>query len=176
MSDVLQRIAALHKERYAKLETERVENAKILVKQKAYFKDSGIPEMWEAVKDIYVANPAAHAIEGFRVPLHALVIENDKFHDGVGLTLRGTNKSEHEWYVEVDRLQDDPVYRYFGQNKNFSSKASTPDAKKKFTDSFVRFLSKLITPQVLLDLDVDLSAPVPEKKITRKFLQVATSE
>jgi hypothetical protein len=177
VSDVLRRIAALHRERYAKLETERVENAKILATKQAYFRDSGIPEMWEAVKDIYVANPAPHAVEGFTVPLSALVVDyDDRTRDGYGLMIHGPAKSQPEWYVDLDKLKDTPTYRYFSAHKNFSAKATDTDAKKKFCESFVRFLAKLITPQVLLGLDVDLSAPAPEKKITRKFLQVATDE
>lgn len=177
MSNVLQQIAALHREKRAKLDETRIEKKKILARKQAYFKDSGIPEMWEAVKDIKVVNPAPQVIEGFSVQLKDLFIAEDiEVLRNAGISLYGKEEQEHTWYVALDDLKDTPVYMCMGGPRNLSFKADQPDAKKKFQESFVRFLSRLITPQILLDLDIDLSAPAPEKKVTRKFLQVATNE
>lgn len=177
MSNVLQQIAALHREKRASLDEKRMEKKKILARKQAYFKDSGIPEMWETVQDIKVVNPAPETIEGFSVQLKDLIIVEDV--DVIlktGIALYGKDGQEHAWHIVLDDTVTTPVYTHAGGSKLLSIKVDQTDAKKKFQDSFVRFLSRLITPQILLDLDIDLSAPAPEKKITRKFLQVATNE
>lgn len=177
MSNVLQQIAALHREKRAALDKQRVEKKMILARKQAYFKDSGIPEMWEAVKDIKVVNPAPESIEGFSVQLKDLLDAEDiEVLTQSGISLYGKKAQQPTWYVSLNNLNDTPVYVYSGGARHLSIKADQADAKKKFQNSFVRFLARLITPQILLDLDIDLSAPVPEKKITRKFLQVANDE
>ena len=92
MSNVLQRVAAIHRERWAKAEKTRLTTAKKLGTQKAYFKDTGLPAMWDDVKDIIIANPCPDQIEGFTVPVSALLIAADEDNiNGTGLRLHDIN-------------------------------------------------------------------------------------
>jgi hypothetical protein len=55
---------------------------------------------------------------------------------------------------------------------NFCNTQDEADAKKKFVDSFIKWLSKYITPQMLVDMDIDLETPSVVKR-SRKILQLA---
>lgn len=177
MSNVLQRVAAIHRERWAKAEKTRLTNARKLGTQKAYFKDTGLTEMWDDVKDIIIANPCPDLIEGFTVPLSALAIANDvDVINGTGLRLHDKNGCESSWLVIDQSNQDEEhakIHYMVTMPKNsFCLAHGAEDAKKKFTDSFVKWLSKYITPTMLADMDIE-PEPVSVVKRSRKILQLA---
>jgi len=178
MSDILHRIAAVHAERQKKSDEILKKKQLILGRKKAYFKDSGIPEMWEDVKAIKIKNPVPEILAGFYVPLADLLVEyNITVAEQSGLVLRDTSDSELVWRIEIDEKTNEPLYEHIGKNHKMTiANASEKDAKKNFVDSFVRYLSYKITPVTLEQLGVDIGAPAPDKKITRKFLQVAAPE
>lgn len=177
MSNVLQRVANIHRERWAKAEKTRLLVKRKLAAQKAYFKDSGLPEMWADVKDIIIANPRPDLVEGFSVPLSSLVDSTStETINETGLILNDKNGSFAQWVVEDQSNQEDEQpkihYRVTTPKNHFCVAYDSPDAKKKFTDSFVRWLSKYITPQMLAEMNID-PEPVSVVKRSRKILQLA---
>lgn len=177
MSNVLQRVANIHRERWAKAEKARLLYQRKVDAEKAYFKATGLPEMWEDVKDIIITNPCPDVIEGFTVPLSALIVatgeENIK---GTGLRLHDKNGGEAAWNA-VDQSNHDEeqfkiCYHVSANKTNFCVAHDSTDAKKKFTDSFVKWLSKYITPHMLADMNID-PEPVSVVKRSRKILQLA---
>lgn len=177
MSNVLQRVAAIHRERWAKAEKTRLTNARKLATQKAYFKDTGLSEMWDDVKDIIITNPCPDIIEGFTVPLSALAIVADAdVINGTGLRLHDKNGCESSWLVVDQSNEDDEhakiYYMVTMPKTNFCLPHGAEDAKKKFTDSFVKWLSKYITPHMLAEMDIE-PEPVSVVKRSRKILQLA---
>lgn len=177
MSNVLQRVANVHRERLAKAEKTRVLYQRKLAAEKAYFKDSGIPEMWEDVKDIIIANPCPDIIEGFTVPLAALVVataeENIK---GTGLRLHDKRGAEASWCAaDQSNFNEEKLkinYRVSAGKTNFCVPHDSADAKKKFVDSFIKWLSRYITPMMLAEMNID-PEPVSVVKRSRKILQLA---
>lgn len=177
MSNVLQRVAAIHRERRAKAEKTRLTNAKKLFTQKAYFKDTGLPEMWDDVKDIIIANPCPNLIEGFTIPLSALIVTTAPENIyGTGLRLHDKNDSEVSWEVTDQSNYDEEhakiYYSVTMPKTNFCLAHGAEDAKKKFIDSFVKWLSKYITPHMLAEMDIE-PEPTSVVKRSRKILQLA---
>ena len=177
MSNVLQRVASIHRERWAKAEKIRLTNKKKLAARKAYFKDTGLPEMWDDVKDIIIANPCPDLVEGFTVPLSAMLIELAAENiEGTGLALHDKNGQEASWTVvdQSDEEDEHPqiYYQVTLPKANFCVQHDAADAKKKFTDSFVKWLSKYVTAQMIADMDIEPEA-VSVVKRSRKILQLA---
>lgn len=178
MSDVFQRIAAVHRERIAKAEKTRTDTKKKLARQQAYFKDTGLPAMWDAVKDVKIPNPLPEVIEGLTIPLAALLdTENLDTIKHTGLVFHAKDNNNVEWVVVDNSASEDdigPKYIYYRttSGKGFCQSHETPDAKKKFVDSFIKWLAKYITPQMLLEMDIDLDTPSVVKR-SRKILQLA---
>jgi hypothetical protein len=177
MSDVFQRVAAIHRDRITKAEKTRLLKKKKLGAQQAYFKDTGIMEMWDDVKDIVIPNPLPDVFEGYTIPLSALVLETAEENiKQTGLVLRDKNDGTHDWVVEDPSADKDEqptlYYRATTTKTNFSLPHDQPEAKKQFVDSFIKWLSKFITPQMLLDMNIDLE-PVSLVKRSRKILQLA---
>lgn len=177
MSDVLQRIAAVHRDRVAKNEKKRLTAKRKLERQRAYFKDSSLPEMWEDVKHIVVKNPAPDRLEGITLPLSALV---DDTHEanilGTGLALHDKNGCLALWLVEdrssSNNEQPEIWYQVIaGGNNSFSYPHDQKDIKKQFCDSFVKWLSKHITAQMIIEMNIDIEAPSVTKR-SRKILQL----
>lgn len=177
MSDVLRQIALVHAARLETKDKERLRRKFKTVSRQAYFRDSGIPEMWDTVKDIIIANPAPHIVEGLTVPFCDLLIPTD--HDMLekaGLALYDKNGAEAHWYVadcSTEKDEKPNLYYHWNGKQNGSMKVDAPEAKQKFVQAFVNWLSRFITPQMLAEMDVDMSAPLEPKKPNRKFLQVA---
>lgn len=177
MSDVLKQVAAVHRERFAKAEKARLLRKKKLGTQQAYFKDSGIKEMWDDVKELVIANPCPDMFEGFTIPLSALLVETATENiEQTGLVLNDKHGAVVQWAVE-DHSNDDEDhakihYRGSMPKNNFCLAAEHADAKKKFTDSFVKWLSRHITPRMLAEMDIDLETPSIVKR-SRKILQLA---
>ena len=180
MSDVFQRIAAVHRERFAKAEKKRLDAKKKLVRQQAYFRDTGLPEMWDEVKNIKIPNPVPEILDSLTITLGDLVdptaIENIQ---NTGLVVYGKNNTQCEWVVEDNSATEADAgprhvyYRVVGAIKNGICIAhDQTDAKKMFVDSFIKWLSKYITPQMLVDMDIDLETPSVVKR-SRKILQLA---
>lgn len=178
MSDVFKKVAAVHRERLAKAEKTRLDRKKKLARRQAYFKDTGIMEMWDDVKDIKIPNSFPDIFESLTIPMSALVVETDIDNiERTGLVLHGKDDTHVEWIVEDNSASEDdigPKYIYYRttSGKGFCQSHETPDAKKKFVDSFVKWLSKYITPQMLAEMDIDLEAPSVIKR-SRKILQLA---
>lgn len=181
MTDVLRRVALLHAERLEKANKKRLITNRKLTARVAYFRDSGIPEMWEDIKDIKIPNPVKDRIEGFTVTFADLVVPTcaDTI-EGTGLTLYDKNDVDASWYVQdtagVEADQPLLVYTHTANgSKNHTHlhiDAAKDGAKQKFVQSFINWLARRITPQMLADMDIDMS-PKATVKRTRKFLQVA---
>lgn len=179
MSDVLRRVALLHAERLEQANKKRLITKRKLAARVAYFRDSGIPEMWEDIKNIKISNPAKDKIEGFTVTFADLVVPTcaDTI-EGTGLTLYDKNDFEVTWYVQdtADLQSEQPslVYTHTAPRHQDSLHIDTAKdgAKQKFVESFIRWLAKRITPQMLAEMDIDMTPPTTTKR-TRKFLQVA---
>lgn len=177
MSDVLQRIAAIHRERVAKNEKKRLIRQRKLAQQQAYFRDSGIMEMWEDVKDISIKNPIPDFLEGFTVPLSALLITTDVANlAGVGLVLRDRNNTMARWCIEDHSklTNEQPVLEYsvITNADNFCYPHDQKDVKKQFCDSFVKWLSRHITAPMIADMGIEIETPSVTKR-SRKILQLA---
>ncbi|NDC55268.1 MAG: hypothetical protein EBZ69_00275 [Alphaproteobacteria bacterium] len=183
MSNVFYKVAEVHRARLAKKEKIRTNNKRALGRAVAYFKDSGIPEMWETVKDIKVRNPSLEQVEGLVVPFSDLVdILDDKTATGTGLTVYD-GEDRYSWYVEAslesDGEKESLYYRLDSPSKNFSYMVEEAQAKQKFVDSFIKWLSRHITPQMLAEMDPELLAPPTSAACgprRRKFVQVAENE
>lgn len=177
MSNVLQRIAAIHRERVAKNEKKRLARQRKLAQQQAYFRDSGILEMWEDVKDISIKNPIPDVLEGFTVPLSALLMTTDAANlDGVGLALRDKNNTLARWCIE-DHSQltnEQPVlwYSVITNSDSFCHPHDQKDIKKQFCDSFVKWLARHITAPMVAEMGIEIETPSVTKR-SRKILQLA---
>ena len=181
MSDVLRRVALIHAERLEKANKKRLITKRKLAARVAYFRDSGIPEMWEDIKNIRIPNPAKDRIEGFTVTFADLVVPTcaDTI-EGTGLTLYDKNDLAATWYVQdtatVDAEQPLLVYTHTAPGRknhaNLHIDTAKDGAKQKFVQSFIDWLARHITPQMLAEMDIDLR-PQATVKQTRKFLQVA---
>lgn len=179
MSNVLQQIANVHRNRFAETEKLRREKENKLKQQQAYFRDTGIPEMWDDVKNIKIPNPTPEALEGFTVPLEALldttIAENIQ---QTGLMLNDRKDYRACWLVESNGVDANKtnkiVYRAYIRGKTHTFQQNDPEAKKKFCDTFIRWLAKYITPHMLLEMNIDLDVPAPSViKRSRKILQLA---
>lgn len=183
MSSVLQKIAQVHRERVEKQNKIRLRKQSKLDLCAAYFKDSGIPEMWDEVKDIKIPNPVPDIIEGLTISLADLVVKtNIKVLQGTGLTVHHKSGDEIAWYVQdqsgAAAETAEPYYYHNdpprGRN-NFCLKANgdaAKDNKTRFVNSFINWLSKYITPQMLAEMDIDIE-PATLTKRSRKILQLA---
>lgn len=179
MSDVLQRVAAVHRDRVAKKEKERTRYLRKLNQQQAYFKDSGIMDMWEDVKEILIKNPVPHRIEGITIPLNALwdATHEDNIQQ-TGLALLNRNNGVAQWTIEdhSNHKEDQPkiFYRVLTGKENFCLPHDQKDVKKKFCDAFIKWLANHITAQMIFDWGIEI-APVAEnvRKRSRKILQLA---
>lgn len=177
MSDVLQRIANIHRERVAKNEKKRLTRKRKLASQQAYFRESGILEMWNDVKDIVVKNPIPDILEGIAVPLSALV---EPAHDAnieqTGLVLRDTGGRAAMWLVEDHSNEADEqpklYYNVVAGKNHFRYPHDQKDIKKQFCDSFVKWLSRHITAQMMAEMNIDIETPSVTKR-SRKILQLA---
>lgn len=177
MSNVLQRIAAIHRERVAKNEKKRLTRQRKLERQQAYFRESGIVEMWDDVKNILIPNPIPDFIEGLTVPMSAMLVATDDANiEGVGLVLRDKNNSLARWCVEDhSRLTDEQpniYYNVIARNENFCYPHDQKDIKKQFCDSFVKWLSRHITAPMIAEMGLELETPSVVKR-SRKILQLA---
>ena len=178
MSNVFQRVAAVHRERIAKAEKTRLNRKKKLARQQAYFKDTGLPEMWDAVKNIKIPNHVPDVLDGLTITFADLIdpVDSDNI-SNTGLVLYGKNDARMAWIVEDNSATEedaDPKHIYYratGMRNTFCLPADNADAKKQFIDSFIKWLSKYITPQMLVDMDIDLEAPSIVKR-SRKILQL----
>ena len=182
MSDVFQRIAVVHRERVAKAEKTRLTNKKKLARRQAYFKDTGLMEMWDDVKHIKIPNPVPETLEGLTVTIGDLLVPTALENiEQTGLVVYSKNDSFCEWRVDDNSVDEngalgDPKHIYYqvsGLPKgNMGVCHENPEAKKKFVDTFVKWLSKYVTPQMLVDMNIDLETPSVVKR-SRKILQLA---
>lgn len=177
MSDVIQRIAAIHRERVAKYEKKRLARNRKLASQQAYFRDSGILEMWNDVKDIVVKNPVPDELEGITVPLSALVDHVSEANiQQTGLVLRDKDSCQAQWLIEDHSNDSDEQpqlwYSVVAGKNHFRYPHDQKDIKKQFCDSFAKWLSRHITAQMLAEMDIDVETPSVTKR-SRKILQLA---
>jgi hypothetical protein len=179
MSDVFQRVAAVHRERIAKAEKKRLDRKKKLTREQAYFKDTGLPEMWEDVKNIKIPNPVPDVLDGLTITMADLMLPHATENmANTGFIFYGKNGGQVEFVVEDNSAREETAgenriyYRATGIKDSFALTADNKDAKQKFVGEFVRWLSKYITPQMLVDMDIDLETPSVVKR-SRKILQLA---
>lgn len=178
MSDVFNLIANIHRERVAKTNKKRLDNKQRLSRAQAYFKDTGIMEMWDDVKEIKIPNPAPDMIDGLTIAINDLVVTpNDTNYNQTGLVLYGKRGRQHEWNIEDSHASEASVepqrmwYRVTTDKISFAESADKPESKKRFVDSFVTWLAKYITPTMLVDMGVDIETPSVVKR-SRKLLQL----
>lgn len=181
MTDVLRRVAMIHIERLEKANKKRLITKRKLAARVAYFRDSGIPEMWEDIKNIKIPNPAKDRIEGLTVTFADLVVPTcaDTI-EGTGLTLHDKNDVDATWYVQdtadCDAEQPLLVYTHTAHgSKNHTHlhiDTAKEGAKQQFVQSFITWLAKKITPQMLAEMDINMTPPSESRK-TRKLLQLA---
>ena len=178
-SDVFQRVAAVHRERIAKAEKKRLDGKKKLARMQAYFKDTGVREMWDAVKDIKIPNPVPEVLDGLTVTIGDLAVRTARENiENTGLVVHAKNDMECQWVVEDNSATEEDAaarhlyYRVSAGKDNFCVTQEQTDAKKRFIDSFIKWLAKYITPQMLVDMDIDLETPSVVKR-SRKILQLA---
>lgn len=179
MSNVLQQIAVVHRDRVSRKEKERTRYLRKLQQQRAYFKDSGIMEMWEDVKDIIIKNPVSHRIEGITIPLSALF---DPTHEDniqqTGLALLNKNNGVAQWTIEdhSNYKEDQPKIFYCANDGKiaFCLPHDQKDVKKKFCAAFVKWLAQHITAQMIVEMGIEI-APAADtvRKRSRKILQLA---
>jgi hypothetical protein len=162
MSDVLRRIADIHRARVAKAEEVRTAKTALRAREVELFRASGIPAMWEDVKDIQVRNFAPENVAGFTPRLADFVIGDDALNiNGNGLALYNNRKPIIAWKVVVNSFDQAPAY--------CMSKGcfTHQDAAEKMVQDFVQWLAKRITPRMLLEMDIDLSPVEPQKQTRR---------
>jgi len=178
MSETLRRVALVHQERVAKLEKKRLANKKVIARRIAYFKDTGILDMWNEVKDIKISNPVPDIVEGFIIPLGNLVDATAMSNIvGTGLVLHDKKDSFSSWEIETESEEENAklIYKHYtrGQLKgNWITDGTNVEYKKQFVDSFIAWLSRHITPAMLAEMDIDMTPPSLVKK-SRKILQLA---
>lgn len=181
MSEALRRVALYHQDRVGKLEKKRVWTQKKIAREKAYFKDTGIPDLWNEIKDVKISNPVPDVLEGFIVTIGDLLVPHAAENLlGTGLTVYDKDETTTSWELEtiVDGTEEPTqmLYRYFsrGQLKaNWRSNGTNlAEIKKEIVDTFIRWLSRHITPQMLAEMDIDLEPPSRVKR-SRKILQLA---
>jgi hypothetical protein len=171
----------IHIERLEKANKKRLITKRKLAARVAYFRDSGIPEMWEDIKNIKIPNPAKDRIEGLTVTFADLVVPTcaDTI-EGTGLTLHDKNDVDATWYVQdtadCDAEQPLLVYTHTAHgSKNHTHlhiDTAKEGAKQQFVQSFITWLAKKITPQMLAEMDINMTPPSESRK-TRKLLQLA---
>lgn len=108
---------------------------------------TGIPQMWEDVKNIEVANFAKNDIPGDRAPLAAFVVPHAvaNVYD-YGLELHSRSGGAVYWYVEEQASNSaNPVMTYVNTN-------GTVDTADDLRVSFVNWLARKIDPRVIMDL------------------------
>lgn len=177
MSDVFQMIAAVHRERTAKAEKKRLLRQKKLKAQQAYFKDSGIPEMWDAIKSIAIPNKMPDRFEGYTIAIGDLLDHTNPDNiEKTGLVVWRRDSATASWRVEDHSDENaenaDIWYRAEIGGNHLCVQHSNKDAKKQFVDMFIKWAARYITPQMLLDMNIDLEAPSVTKR-SRKILQLA---
>lgn len=176
MSDILFRIATIHRERLDKANKKRLEIKKQRAQQVAYFQDTGIMAMWEDVKDIKIPNCVPTVLEGLTITLNDLLApNNDANISGTGLVLCDKDDTETSWRVEVSGNALEYVHWRRGSHaysRQVNVGGDNTEAKNDLIDNFVKWLSRLITPTILAEMDSDLIAPSLVKR-SRKILQLA---
>lgn len=177
MSDIFQRVAAIHRDRTAKAEKRRLLTQKKLNAQQAYFRDSGIPEMWEAIKNITIPNKMPDRFEGYNITIGDLLDNTNPDNiEKTGLVVWQRNGNTAAWIIgdhsDEDAEQVDIWYRATVGKTHLCVKHDNKDAKKQFVDTFIKWAARYITPQMLLDMNIDLDPPSVTKR-SRKILQLA---
>lgn len=166
MSDVLRRIADIHRAKVAKAEETRAAKESRRRRAVELFRASGIPAMWEDVKDIQVRNFAPEDVAGFTPRLADFEIDDDAANiNGDGLALYNGRETVIKWQVVVNNFDQAPAY--------CTSKGwfAHQDAAEKMVQDFVQWLAKRITPRILLDMDIDLS-PVELAEVPRQTRRI----
>lgn len=180
MTDILQQVAAVHHARLSKFAAERNREKMKIGRERAYFADTGIAEMFDEVKAIRIANPIPEIRDGTIITLEDLL---DEFAEEnlkeTGIAVHDKNGSRSVWRVGdcTDSEPNSPLllrYEYFGRRKNLLVNVNDTDAKLKFGNTFVRWLARHITPTMLIDMNIEIkdAAPTITRK-TRKILQPA---
>lgn len=176
--NILQRIAAIHQERFNKQALKRQKEAVLDAKEKFAFEDTKIPEIWEAVKDIEIVNHAPEVVDGFTAPLHQFLvpeIDNTHVKKSRGIALYDRKQCIAIWYCTVDEKENIIHYNVSTTSTNlYKNSKEHPDAVAKFVDTFIGWLARRITPDILLRLGVDMTAKIeseidikPKRKISK---------
>lgn len=176
MSTVFQLIADAHGGKFNNKEKNRLRAHKKLSVQQAYFRDTGIPEMWDEIKEIIIPNPVPETLEGGAICLASLMIPWSRDNiEQTGLELFWRDNTEVGWRVTDASCTDSDTpefyYHTMGIKRNYSTPVTNKEAKQKIVTSFVRWASKLITPQMLQDFGFE-PGPAATTKRARKILQL----
>jgi hypothetical protein len=169
--DVFQLIANAQYERQTKRGSKLQRKLERMAKMQAIWKQTGIPEMWEQVKDIEVRNPAKNDVPGDRVKLADLVVKHNEanIYD-YGLALFDSRDCCATWEVWIEPRDKSNAVQYIinvpGQG------CHEGDGADKLRKSFVQWLAKLIEPSVIAGMGIE---PKEIKKTERRIL-VETAE
>lgn len=108
---------------------------------------TGIPQMWDDVKHIDVANFAKDDVAGDRAALSSFVVphEHANIYDH-GLALYAKTGGSIYWYVEEQASNSpNPKMCYYGPRGVYPS-------IDELRDSFIQWLARKIDPRVVMDL------------------------
>ena len=164
MSDVFQRIMRVHRDRIARGNKKRAEQEKKLETARNLFRATGIPEMWDDVKNIRVVNFCPEHVLGYQPQLHEFLDAASSHNiNGTGLCLYRHGDSEYSWCCIAF---NDTDFQYHSPDGSGSQKDSN------FVDimrnSFVKWLAKRITPQMIEDMGIDVTdieAAAPTRRL-----------
>lgn len=178
MTDILQQIAAVHHARLSKFAAERNREKMKIGRERAYFKDTGIAEMFDEVKAIRIANPVPEIRDGLIITLEDLLDEfAEENLNETGIAVHDKGGSKTTWRVGdcTNSKPNSPLllrYEHFNHRKNLLVNVNDDGAKAKFVNTFVRWLARHITPAMLLEMNIEIKdvAPTITRK-TRRILQ-----
>lgn len=185
-SNVLQRIASIHQTKINKYALVRQKKFAAKMREKLAFEDTQILEIWNEVKAIEVRNFAPRDVDGVCVPLENFFDTTAEFNIcGTGLVLFDSRGCSAAWYCQCD---DDTKnnsqqinYRAHGTHFNDVWHADANNinhVKEQFTASFIKWLARRITPEILVKLGVDMTAQVTliDKPKTKRKVSKVTNE
>lgn len=179
-TNVLQRIAAIHQAKINKRALKRQKKLAQAMKEKLAFEDTRILEIWDEVKTIEVKNFAPDEVDGVMVPLASFFNARSVTNiDGNGLELLDSANCSAYWRCNIEECGPEEMRGHIVYSVNTRLEHNTwhskkvPDAKDKLVESFVTWLSKRITPDILINLGIDMTAQCDALELSKPKRKVS---